>query len=115
MPRTADFSVSSMRRPPSSATTRSNASPDDTWLYIEAGLIPSARATLEIAILPLEEPSDDLEQRILDAALEAHEGEPMLRRVITVIAWAGSNVMRPQFAMAALLMLVLGSSVLLCP
>jgi hypothetical protein len=71
------------------------------------------RATLEVGQLPIEEPSDDLEDRILAAALDAERGEPWHRKALRMVSWAGSHVARPQFAMAALLMLVLGSSVLL--
>ncbi len=76
---------------------------------IEAGL----RATLEVGQLPLEEPSDDLEDRILSAAMLARQREPWHIKVIRSLSWAGSHAMRPQFAMAARLMLVLGSSILL--
>ncbi len=76
---------------------------------VEAGL----RATIEIGQLPLEKPSDDLEDRILLAASLARQGEPWHLKVIRSLSWAGSHAMRPQFAMAALLMLVLGSSILL--
>jgi len=76
---------------------------------LEAGL----RATIEVAQLPVEEPSDDLEDRILAAARLAEQGEPLHRKLLRSLAWAGSHAMRPQLAMAAILMLVLGSSVLL--
>ncbi len=76
---------------------------------LEAGF----RATLEIGQLPLEEPSDDLEARILSAASVARQREPWHRKANRSLSWAGSHAMRPQFAMAALLMLVLGSSILL--
>ena len=76
---------------------------------LEAGL----RATLQVSELTLDEPSDDLTERILTAATLASGGEPWHRRVARVLAWAGSHTMRPQFAMAAVLVLVLGSSLLL--
>ncbi|MFP6684255.1 MAG: zf-HC2 domain-containing protein, partial [Polyangiaceae bacterium] len=76
---------------------------------LEAGL----RAALQVSELTLEEPSDDLTERILAAAALAASGEPWHRRVARALAWAGSHAMRPQFAMAALLVLVLGSSLLL--
>ncbi len=76
---------------------------------LEAGL----RATIEVAQLPVEQPSDDLEDRILAAARLAEQGEPLHRKLLRSLAWAGSHAMRPQLAMAAILMLVLGSSVLL--
>ncbi|MEZ4437831.1 MAG: tetratricopeptide repeat protein [Polyangiaceae bacterium] len=76
-------------------------------------LVAGLRATIEVAKLPLEEPSDDLEERILAAANVAQAGEPFHRKVLRSLSWAGSWAMRPQLAMAALLMLVIGSSVLL--
>lgn len=71
------------------------------------------RNTREAAVLPLAEPSDDLEDRILSAAQMAQSGVPMHHKFLRVIAWAGSHAMRPQLAMAAIFMLVVGSSLLL--
>jgi Putative zinc-finger len=71
------------------------------------------RSTREGASLPLEEPSDDLEARILTAALAAQRKTPWHRQILRGLAWAGSHAMRPQFAMAALFFLVIGSSLLL--
>src|SRR5690606_6139665 len=76
---------------------------------IEAGL----RATIEVGQLPLEEPSDDLEERILAAVEVAQRGEPWHTKLVRMLSWAGSHAMKPQLAMAALLVLVLGSSLLL--
>ncbi len=75
----------------------------------ESGL----RATLEVGELPLEEPSPELEQRILKAANAAQLRAPWPRKIMRTLTWAGNQAMRPQLAMAALLVLVLGSSVLL--
>jgi hypothetical protein len=71
------------------------------------------KATREVAVLPLEEPSDDLERRILDAAILAQRKTPIGKRVVRALAWAGSHAMRREFAMAAVAVLVLGSSLLL--
>jgi hypothetical protein len=71
------------------------------------------RSTREGASFPLEEPSPDLESRILAAALVAQRKTPWHRHVLRGLAWAGSHAMRPQFAMAALFFLVIGSSLLL--
>lgn len=76
-------------------------------------LVAGLRATIEVAQLPLEEPDTDLEDRILAAADLAQHGEPWHTKALRSLAWAGSWAMRPQLAMAALLMLVIGSSVLL--
>ena len=76
-------------------------------------LVAGLRATIEVAQLPLEEPDVDLEERILAAADLAQHGEPWHKKALRSLSWAGSWAMRPQLAMAALLMLVIGSSVLL--
>lgn len=65
------------------------------------------------ATLPLDEPSPDLERRILAAERTAHRGAPWHRKIMRGAAWAGSHAMRPQLAMAALFMFVIGSSLLL--
>ena len=76
---------------------------------LEAGM----RATLEVGTLPLEEPSSGLEERILLAAKAAQRRAPWHRKLIQAISWAGSHAMRPQLAMAAVLVLMVGSSILL--
>src|SRR3954469_12959475 len=78
-----------------------------------AGIFVGLRATREVGILPIEEPSDDLEARILDAAFAAQKKTPWPRKLLRGLAWAGSHAMRPQLAMAALFFLVIGSSLLL--
>jgi hypothetical protein len=69
------------------------------------------RATRKIGILPLVEAPAGLEMRVLKAAREAHRNLPWPRRVGRAISWAGSYAMKPQMAMAALLMLMLGASI----
>lgn len=71
------------------------------------------RATRDVGIIPLEEPSEDLEARILEAVAVAQKKAPWRRKALRALAWAGSHAMRPQLAMAALFVLVIGSSVLL--
>lgn len=71
------------------------------------------RATRDVGVLPLEEPSAGLEDRIFAAALAAQQKTPWHRKALRVLAWAGSHAMRPQLAMAALFVLVIGSSLLL--
>lgn len=71
------------------------------------------RATRDAVSLPIEEPSADLEQRILTAVSRAQERTPWHRKALRALAWAGSHAMRPQLAMAALFVLVIGSSLLL--
>jgi hypothetical protein len=70
------------------------------------------KATRKIGILPLIEAPAGLEARILTAAREAHGNVPWPKRVGRAISWAGGYAMRPQMAMAAVLVLMLGSSVL---
>jgi hypothetical protein len=71
------------------------------------------RATRDVGVLPLEEPSAGLEDKILAAARTAQLRTPWPRKALRVLAWAGSHAMRPQLAMAALFVLVIGSSLLL--
>src|SRR5580693_2077413 len=78
-----------------------------------AGVYAGLRATREVGILPLVEPPDDLEARILDAVAVAQQRAPWHKKALRGLAWAGSHAMRPQLAMAALFFLVIGSSLLL--
>ncbi len=78
-----------------------------------ASAFSALRATREVAILPLEEPSAELESRILFAASAAQQKTPWHRKALRALAWAGSHAMRPQLAMAAVFVLVIGSSLLL--
>jgi hypothetical protein len=78
-----------------------------------ASAFAGLRATRDVGILPLEEPSEDLEARILDAVAVAQKKTPWRRKALRALAWAGSHAMRPQLAMAALFVLVIGSSLLL--
>jgi hypothetical protein len=73
----------------------------------------SLKAAKDGAALTLEEPSVELEQRILAAEKTAYGRAPWHRKVVRAAAWAGSHAMRPQLAMAALFMFVIGSSLLL--
>jgi len=65
------------------------------------------------AELPLEDPSSFLEARILAAASSSKTVVPWPRRVVRALSTAGAYAMRPQVAMAAVLVLMVGSSVLL--
>ncbi len=78
-----------------------------------AAAFSGLRATRDVAILPLEEPSVELESRILFAASAAQQKTPWHRKALRGLAWAGSHAMRPQLAMAAVFALVIGSSLLL--
>jgi len=70
------------------------------------------RATRKIGILPLVEAPAGLEAHIMQAAREAHRNLPWPKRVGRAVSWAGTYAMRPQMAMAALLVLMLGSSII---
>src|SRR6185437_10902571 len=84
-----------------------------------AGVLSGLRATRSVAILPLVEPPDDLEARILAAAFDtsavtaqvAPTAPPKAQQggVIRVLRWAA----RPSFAMAAAFLLLIGASLAL--
>ncbi|WP_438004402.1 zf-HC2 domain-containing protein [Sorangium sp. So ce321] len=78
-----------------------------------ASAFAGLRAARDVGALPLEEPSEELEARILDAVEIAQKKTPFRRKALRALAWAGSHAMRPQLAMAALFVLVIGSSLLL--
>jgi hypothetical protein len=76
-------------------------------------LVGGLRATRRLAAVPLVEPPPGLEERILAAAREAQKVVPIRRRASHVLSLAGSWAMRPQTAMAALFLVMIGTSVLL--
>ncbi|WP_438032299.1 zf-HC2 domain-containing protein [Sorangium sp. So ce204] len=78
-----------------------------------ASAFAGLRAARNVGALPFEEPSEELEARILDAVEVAQKKTPFRRKALRALAWAGSHAMRPQLAMAALFVLVIGSSLLL--
>src|SRR5271166_5029875 len=77
-----------------------------------AALVGGLRATRRVATVPLVDPPEDLEERILAAVREAQKVVPVRRRVARVVSLAGSWAMRPQTAMAALFLVMVGTSVL---
>ena len=79
-----------------------------------AALLGGLRATRRVAALPRVEPPADLEQRILDAAAAATpKVVPLRGRLARAVSLAGSWAMRPQTAMAAVFLVMIGTSVLL--
>jgi hypothetical protein len=78
-----------------------------------AALFGGLRATRRLATLPMVEPPAGLEERILAAARAADNVVPLRRRVARAISFAGSWAMRPQTAMAAVFLVMIGTSVLL--
>jgi hypothetical protein len=78
-----------------------------------ATLFGGLRATRRVAVMPIVEPPPDLERRILENMNGALRMVPFRRRVAQAVSVAGSWAMRPQTAMAAVFLVMLGASVLL--
>ena len=78
-----------------------------------ASRMSGLRATRRLAVLEPLTPPPDLEERILAAAREAQKVAPLKRRASSAISWAASWAMRPQTAMAALFLLMIGFTTLL--
>lgn len=78
-----------------------------------ASLVGGLRATRRVAAVPLVEPPADLEERILAATDRARMAAPAPPRIAEMISLAGSWAMRPQTAMAAVFLVMIGTSVLL--
>ncbi|MBX3127335.1 MAG: zf-HC2 domain-containing protein [Polyangiaceae bacterium] len=70
------------------------------------------RATRSVGILPLIEPPADLEARIIEAERRAHARLPLRQRFGRGVSILAGYAMRPQLTMAALLLLMIGSSLL---
>jgi hypothetical protein len=78
-----------------------------------AARIGGLRATRRLATVPLVDVPPDLEDRIMTAARETMKVTPLRRRVAQAVSLAGSWAMRPQTAMAAVFLVMIGTSVLL--
>jgi TolA-binding protein len=79
-----------------------------------AGVVERLRGGLRAAeALPLEPPSSLLEARILAASSAARAPVPWFRRASRAMAVAGTWAMRPQIAMAAVVVLMIGTSAVL--
>ncbi|HEX7671479.1 MAG TPA: hypothetical protein VF395_17925 [Polyangiaceae bacterium] len=76
-------------------------------------LYSELRATREVGSVPLVEPPAGLEERILEAEARARAGRPLHQRIGTMVSIIASYAMRPQVGMAAVLLLMVGSSLLL--
>ncbi len=70
------------------------------------------RATREVGVLPMIEAPAGLEARILQAERDANAELPLGKRLGRAVSIMASYAMRPQLAMAALLLLMIGSSLL---
>ncbi len=77
-----------------------------------AALFAGLRATRRVATLPIVDAPDDLEDRILSAARDAQKVVPFKQRLARAVSGAGSWAMRPQTAMAALFLVMIGTSAL---
>ena len=77
------------------------------------GIGSGLRATRQLAVLPLEEAPAGLSERILQGERRAHAGLPLRQRFGRAISVMAGYAMRPQLAMAALLLLMIGTSLLL--
>ncbi len=76
-----------------------------------SGLRATRRVLSSAGGFPLVEMPGTLEARILAATREAQKVVPLRRRMASVISAAGSWAMRPQTQMAAVFLLMIGSSV----
>jgi hypothetical protein len=76
-------------------------------------LFHSLRATRAVGTLPLEQPSEGFEARVMELEQLAHRRLPPTRRLARALTIASGYAMRPQLAMAALLLLMIGSSLVL--
>ncbi len=78
-----------------------------------AGTLAGLKSTRgSLRSLAVESP-EGLTTRILEAEALARRPPPLSRRVARGASWAGSLAMRPQFAMAAIFCIAVGSSILL--
>jgi hypothetical protein len=79
-----------------------------------AALLRGLRATRSVAVVPLVAPPADLERRVLLAAgADLAVAPPVHDHLARAVSAAGSWAMRPQTAMAAVFLVMLGASVLL--
>ncbi len=74
------------------------------------GIFSRMNATREVGIVPLIEPPAGLSARILEAERHAHKALSPRARIGRTISVLAGYAMRPQLAMAALLLLMVGSS-----
>ncbi|HEY3666599.1 MAG TPA: zf-HC2 domain-containing protein, partial [Polyangiaceae bacterium] len=74
------------------------------------GIGAGLRATREVGVLPLVDTPQGLELRILEAERQATQLLPLGKRLGRGVSLLAGYAMRPQLSMAALLMLMIGSS-----
>lgn len=78
-----------------------------------ATTLAELRATRKSVSVPLVDPPEGFERKVLEAARQAQSEIPWPRRIGRWVSWVGGYAMKPQLAMAALLLLMIGSSLLL--
>jgi hypothetical protein len=78
-----------------------------------AGVLNGLEATRRVAVLEMEPLPAGLEDRILAAAKEAQKVVPIQSRFGNILSMAGRWAMRPQTAMAAVFLLMIGTSAFL--
>lgn len=76
------------------------------------GILAGLRATREVGALPLVDPPAGLELSILEAEQRARSRLPLQQRLGRGVSVLAGYAMRPQLAMAALLLLAIGSSLI---
>lgn len=76
------------------------------------GILAGLRATREVGALPLVDPPAGLELSILEAEQRARSRLPLQKRLGRGVSVLAGYAMRPQLAMAALLLLAIGSSLI---
>src|SRR6185436_5966906 len=84
-----------------------------SWCARCNNILSGLRSTRRAVTLPLVPVPEGLEDRILAAAREAQKVVPIRSRMSRVLSVAGSWAMRPQTAMAALFLLMIGTSAFL--
>jgi TolA-binding protein len=77
-----------------------------------ASIDAELQATREVGVLELFEPPDGMYERILQAERDTTRGLPLRKRLGRAVSILAGYAMRPQLAMAALLLLMIGSSLL---
>src|SRR6478672_1582475 len=77
-----------------------------------ASILTGMKSTRRLAALPTLELPDGLEDRILASVKEAQKVVPIhsASRASRALSWAGSWALRPQTAMAAVFLLMIGTS-----
>jgi TolA-binding protein len=73
-------------------------------------ILSGLRATREVGTLPLVDPPEGLELKILEAERHGRERLPLRQRAGRMVSVLAGYAMRPQLAMAAILLLAIGGS-----